>query len=100
MNFDLKTLDLTAAASEKCDLLVVLIPEGFKPGADALSALVALALKNGDLSLKAGKQLQLYQVPAVAARRVVLVGGGDGSARALRQAGATAVLPFALALRA
>ena len=86
MNFDLKTLDLTAAASEKCDLLVVLIPEGFKPGADALSALAALALKNGDLALKAGKQLQLYQVPAVAARRVVLVGGGDGSARALRQA--------------
>ena len=86
MNFDLKTLDLTAAASEKCDLLVVLIPEGFKPGADALSALAALALKNGDLALKVGKQLQLYQVPAVAARRVVLVGGGDGSARALRQA--------------
>ncbi|MBT9512707.1 MAG: leucyl aminopeptidase [Acidovorax sp.] len=86
MNFDLKTLELTAAASEKCDLLVVLIPEGFKPGPDALSALAALALKNGDLSLKAGKQLQLYQVPAVAARRVVLVGVGDGSARASRQA--------------
>ncbi len=86
MNFDLKTLDLTAAASEKCDLLIVLIPEGFKPGRDALSALAALALKSGDLSTKAGKHLQLYQVPAVAARRVVLVGQGDGSARATRQA--------------
>ena len=86
MNFDLKPLDLTAAASEKCDLLVVLVPEGFKPGPDALSALAALALKNGDLSLKAGKQLPLYQVPAVAARRVLLVGAGDGSARASRQA--------------
>lgn len=86
MNFDLKTLELAAAASEKCDLLVVLLPDGFKPGKDALSALAALAIKNGDLSTKAGKQLQLYQVPAVAARRVVLVGHGDGSARATRQA--------------
>ena len=86
MNFDLKTLELAAAGAEKCDLLIVLLPEGFKPGKDALSALAALALKNGDLTTKAGKHLQLYQVPAVAARRVVLVGLGDGSARATRQA--------------
>jgi leucyl aminopeptidase len=86
MNFDLKTLDLTAAASEKCDLLVALIPEGFKPGPDALSALAALALKSGDLTLKVGKHLQMYQAPAVAARRVVLAGAGDGSARSVRQA--------------
>ena len=86
MNFDLKTLELAAAASEKCDLLIVMLPEGFKPGKDALSAVAALALKNGDLTTKAGKHLQLYQVPAVAARRVVLVGLGDGSARATRQA--------------
>lgn len=86
MNFDLKTLDLSAAASEKCDLLIVLLPEGFKPGKDPLSALAALAIKNGDLALKAGKNLQVYQPPAVAARRVVLAGAGDGSARAVRQA--------------
>ncbi|UCU97365.1 leucyl aminopeptidase [Acidovorax radicis] len=86
MNFDLKTLDLATAASEKCDLLLVLIPEGFKPGPDGLSLIIAQALKSGDLTLKAGKQLPLYQVPAVAARRVLLVGVGDGSARALRQA--------------
>ncbi len=86
MNFDLKTLDLSAAASEKCDLLIVLLPEGFKPGKDPLSALAALALKNGDLACKAGKHLQLYQVPAVAARRLVLLGAGDGTARAVRQA--------------
>ena len=76
MNFDLKTLELNTAAAEKCDLLIVLLPEGFNPGQDAISALAALALKNGDLSLKVGKQLQLYQVPAVTARRVVLVGAG------------------------
>ncbi len=86
MNFDLKTLELPAAASEKCDLLVVLVPEGFKPGRDALSALAALALKQGDFSAKPGKSLPLYQVPAVAARRVLLLGVGDGSARAARQA--------------
>ena len=86
MNFDLKALELAAAASEKCDLLIALIPEGFKPGKDALSTLAALALKNGDLLTKAGKHVQLYQVPAVAARRVVLLGAGDGSARAVRQA--------------
>lgn len=86
MNFDLKTLELTAAPAEKCDLLVVLIPEGFKTGRDVLSAIVAQALKSGDLALKAGKQLPLYQVPDVAARRVLLLGAGDGSARATRQA--------------
>ena len=86
MNFDLKTLDLAAAAVEKCDLLIVLLPDGFKPGKDALSALAARALKNGDLTTKAGKHLQMYQVPAVVARRVVLLGQGDGSARATRQA--------------
>lgn len=96
MNFDLKTLELAAAATEKCDLLVALVPEGFKPGQDALSALAALALKNGDLSVKAGKHLQMYQAPAMAARRVVLVGAGDGSARATRQA----VLAVGAAIRA
>lgn len=86
MNFDLKTLELPAAATEKCDLLVVLVPEGFKPGRDALSTLAALALKQGDFSAKPGKTLPLYQVPAVAARRVLLLGVGDGAARSVRQA--------------
>ena len=85
MNFDLKTLELPAAALEKCDLLVVLVPEGFKPGRDALSTLAALALKHGDFSAKPGKSLALYQVPAVAARRVqrpvVVVGGADPDRR-------------------
>lgn len=47
MNFDLKKLDLEAAAIEKCDLLAVLVPEEFKPGRDELSALVAQAIKQG-----------------------------------------------------
>ncbi|WP_119966387.1 leucyl aminopeptidase [Simplicispira lacusdiani] len=86
MNFDLKTLDLSGAVSEKCDLLVLLVPEGFQPGADALSTLVALALKNKDLETEPGKHLQLYHAPGIAARRVVLAGMGKGDARAVRQA--------------
>ena len=86
MNFDLKSLALPDAAAEKCDLLVLLIAEDFRPGSDPLSALVAHALKNKDLEAKPGKTLQLYQVPAVAARRVVLAGAGNGSAKAVRQA--------------
>ena len=86
MNFDLKKLDLEAAAIEKCDLLAVLMPEEFKPGRDDLSALVAQATKQGDFSAKVGKHLQCYGTSAAAAKRVVFLGTGDGSARAVRQA--------------
>ena len=86
MNFDLKSLTLSAAVTEKCDLLVLLVPEGFAPGQDALSALVAQALHSGDLQTKPGKNLHCYQVPTVAARRVVLAGIGTGKAAAVRQA--------------
>ncbi|MBY0455231.1 MAG: leucyl aminopeptidase [Burkholderiaceae bacterium] len=86
MNFDLKALDLSAAVAEKCDLLVVLVPEGFARAEDALSTLVAHALKNGDLQTKPGKSLHCYQVPAVAARRVILAGVGTGKPAAVRQA--------------
>ncbi|MDR6215334.1 leucyl aminopeptidase [Paracidovorax wautersii] len=86
MNFDLKTLALSAATADRSDLLIVLVPEGFRPGSDALSALAAHALKSGDWETKAGKSLALYQLPSVAARRVVLVGAGNGSARSVRQA--------------
>ena len=86
MNFELKTLSLAAAAAQPCDLLVVLLPEGFKPGADALSSLAAHAVKAGDLETKAGKLLSLYAPLGVSARRVALVGCGDGSPRSVRQA--------------
>ncbi len=91
MNFEIKTLDLAAAAAEKCDAVLLLVTEAFKPGRDALSKLVAHALKAGDLQSKAGKVLQLYQSTAVAAPRLVLVGAGDGSPRQLRTATLAAV---------
>lgn len=85
MDFDLKTRDLTAAAAEKCDLLVLLLAEGFSPGPDALSALAAQALADRDLRLKAGEQLHCYRAPQLAARQLVLAGAGDGAASAVRK---------------
>ncbi len=102
MNFDLKTLALPAAAAEKCDLLVLLVPDGFKPADDVLSALVAQALKHGDFETKAGKSLALYQTPGVTARRVLLLGIGIGDGRGVRQAlqGASSALRAAAVKRA
>ena len=86
MNFDLKPLSLVAIAGEKCDALVVLVTEGFKPGKDDLSMLIAQALKAGDLEIKPGKLLSLYRPVQANAPRVVLVGAGDGKAKQVRTA--------------
>jgi leucyl aminopeptidase len=73
MDFELKTLDLAGAAAEKCDVLLVLVTEGFKPGKDPVSKLVAAALAAKDLEPKAGKMLQAYRSEGVAATRLLLV---------------------------
>lgn len=91
MNFDLKALTIAAAANEKCDLLVVLVAEPSQAAtsptsSDPLSSLMALAIKQGDLPPEAGKSLSLYQPPAIAARHVLLVSAGDGSASQVRKA--------------
>ena len=86
MNFELKTLDLAGVAAQPGDALVVLVPAGFKPGKDDVSALVGQALKAGDLDTQAGKLLALYRPTQAKAARVVLVGAGDGSPRQIRQA--------------
>lgn len=91
MNFELKTLDLASAANEKCDALIVLLSQSFKPGKDVLSALVAQTLKAGDLETKPGKSLVLYRPAGVACARAVLVGVGDGSGKEVRKAVAAAV---------
>ena len=46
MNFELKPLGLVGVASEKCDVLVVLVPQSFKAAKDDLSALVAQTIKS------------------------------------------------------
>jgi len=86
MDFELKTLDLAGAAAEKCDVLVVLVPENFQAGKDAVSALVCAALAAKDLEPKAGKLLQAYRAQGIAAPRVILAGAGDGAGKRLQSA--------------
>ncbi len=91
MNFELKTLDLTLVAREKADALLVLVDEHFKPSTDALSALIAQALRSDDFSAKTGRLLHSYRPAEAAAKRLVLVGAGDGSAKQVRAAVTAAV---------
>ena len=91
MNFELKPLSLSAAAAEKADLLVILVPEGFKPGPDTLSTVLAQALKAEDFNTKAARLLSAYRLAGVGSARVVFAGVGDGSAKAVRQAVQAAV---------
>jgi leucyl aminopeptidase len=86
MDFELKTLDLSGAAVEKCDALVVLVVQSFKPGKDAVSQLIADALKAGDLEAKPGKLLQAYRSAGIAAPRIVLAGAGDGAGKHVQSA--------------
>ena len=96
MNFELKSLTLAGACAHKCDLLVQLVPEAFKPQGDAVSRLVQQALQAGDLEIRPGRLLEVYAPEGVAARRVALLGCGQGDAKSVRQA----VQALAPALRA
>ena len=102
MNFDLKTLELDAAASEKCDLLVVLVDPSFTATAGPLSSLIAQAIKSKDFEAKQGQTLAMYQPQAAEARRVLLLGTGDTSAGSVTKAivGAAAALRHASLKRA
>ena len=91
MDFELKTLSPASAAGEKCDALVLLVGEGFKPGKDALSRLAADALKAHDFETKPGRLLHAYRSAGIAAPRVVLAGCGDGSGRKVHSAVQAAV---------
>ena len=96
MDFDLKTLGLAGAAGEKSDALVVLVMQGAALGKDALSRLVAQALKAGDLETKPGHLLQAWRSAGIAAPRLLLVGCGDATGAQVR----TAVQCAVAALRA
>ena len=91
MNFELKTLNCAGAATEKCDALVVLVSESFKPGKDVLSTLVAQTRKAGDLETKPGKPLVVYRPTGLACTRAVLVSIGTGSVKDVRKAVAASV---------
>ncbi|MCF8167141.1 MAG: leucyl aminopeptidase [Rhodoferax sp.] len=91
MNFELKSLGLVGVSTEKCDALVVLVHQEFKSAKDALSTLVAEAVKAGDLEAKAGKVCVLYKPAQANASRVVLASIGEGSGRDIRTAVAAAM---------
>lgn len=86
MDFELKTLDLAGAATDKSDVLLVLVTDGFKAGKDPVSRLVAAALAARDLEAKPGKMLQAYRTEGIAAPRVILAGAGDGSGKRVQSA--------------
>lgn len=86
MDFELKTLDTAGAASEKSDVLLVLVADGFKAGKDPVSRLVASALAARDIEPKPGKLLHAYRAEGIAAPRVILAGAGDGSGRRIQSA--------------
>jgi leucyl aminopeptidase len=98
MDFQIKTLSIAEAATEKADALIVLVAAssgdagvGSKAAKDALSALIAQVRKAGDLPDKAGKLLALYRAAGVAAPRVVLAALADGKAASVRGAVAAAI---------
>ncbi|HEY2257373.1 MAG TPA: leucyl aminopeptidase [Variovorax sp.] len=91
MDFQLKTLTAAQAAAEKCDVLIVLAGPASPPAKDALSALIAEAVKAGDLPDKAGKWLALYRAAGVAPARLLLVSVGDGKPASVRTAVTAAV---------
>ena len=89
MDFELKTLTRARICSEKCDALVLLLPQDAGAsllGDDALSQLAALAIESGDFEGKAGKLLVTYRSQGLTATRLVLAGVGDGSPKNIRLA--------------
>jgi len=81
MDFQLKTMDAARAAREKCDAIVLVVTQGFKPAKDPLTSLAGHALDAGDLEAKPGKLLHAYRSDGIAASRVILAGAGDGGRR-------------------
>ena len=91
MDFELKTLTRARLCAEKCDALIVLMPDKLVTSDDALSQLAASAVKSGDFETKPGKLLGSYMTSGLSATRLVLVGCGDGSAKNVRTAATAAM---------
>ncbi len=85
MNFDLKIFDPSAASREKCDVSLVLVTNSYQAGKDALSVLIALALKSGDLTVKVGQLLDIYRPLGFSATHLVLVHVADGTPADVRK---------------
>lgn len=79
MNFELQVFDPAAITNEKCDVSLVLVTNAFQPGKDALSVLIAKALKSGDFVAKTGQILDMYRPMGFAVTRLVLIHVLDGA---------------------
>jgi leucyl aminopeptidase len=90
MNFVLKTFVPASVSQEKCDVLLVLVNHPFSPAKDALSVLIAKALKAADFSTDAGQILDIYRPVGFAATRLVLVQVGKGDGASIRKGLSTA----------
>lgn len=94
MDFELRPLSRAEAAAADAEALIVLwrdADDHDTPSAeDALGRWVQHAVRDGDLGRDAGQWLAGHRVAGVRARRVVAVRCGDGSARKVRQAVASA----------
>ena len=86
MNFELAQCGIGDAADLGADLLVVLVHREFKARNDAVSRLIAGAIKAGDFEPKAGKALQMYRPAGVTASRLLVLGCEEGLARQTRSA--------------
>jgi leucyl aminopeptidase len=86
INFELKTWNMLDVATEKCDALIVLVAQDFKPAKDDISHLLAQSLKAGDFEAVPGKLLTLYRSALVQAPRLVLAGVGEGTDKNVRTA--------------
>lgn len=95
MNFELQTLTIAGAAALKNDALIVLVANNFKADTKAdkapLSHTIAQAQQSGDWSAQAGKTLTLYRHADTQATHTLLLGIGDGSAKHVRTALASAL---------
>lgn len=91
MNFELKIFDPSSLTGEKIDVCLVPVTNTFQPGKDALSVLIAKALKAGDLVAKSGQILDIYRPLGFAATHVVLVHVQDGAAFDVREGMAAAM---------
>lgn len=72
MNVQLLDRSLDKCFSENVDVLVVMYGLEIKASKDPLSQFVQDAIRKGDFEVKPGNVLQLYGVPGVKARRVVV----------------------------
>ena len=93
MDFHTQVISAGGTARLAADaLLLVLVGDALPSGLDApLADAVDEAIKHGDLKLKAGQTAYLRQVAGVKATRVAVAVAKDGSARAVKAAGAAGI---------